>query len=117
MRFLSDECCDALIVSALLDEGYDVLRMADIDPGIPDDQAIGLALRENRVLITEDKDFGQLVFAHGAHAIGVIFLRYQFSDREEIAHRVVQVVDRLGDQLAGAFVTVQSDRIRIARLP
>ena len=117
VRFLADECCDVLIGNALRDEGYDVVGIADIASGIPDEEVIALALRENRVLLTEDKDFGQLVYAHGCQALGVIFLRYHFSDRQEIAGRVVQLVRRLGDHLIGAFVTVQKDRIRIGRLP
>ena len=117
IRFLADECCDALIAKALLGEGYDVSGIADSATGIQDEEVIALALRENRILLTEDKDFGQLVYAHGCQALGVIFLRYHFPDRQEIAGRVVQLVRRLGDHLIGAFVTVQKDRIRIGRLP
>ena len=117
MRFLADECCDASIIKALLEEGYDVCAVSDIAAGASDEEVISFALREKRILITEDKDFGQLVYAHGRKALGVIFLRYHFSTRQEIAVRVVRLVKRIGENLVGAFVTIQKDRIRIGRLP
>jgi predicted nuclease of predicted toxin-antitoxin system len=46
---------------------------------------VNLSVSENRILLTEDKDFGWLIYAHGHKAIGVIFLRYPVSERHRIA--------------------------------
>ena len=61
LRFLADESCDFAIVRALRDAGHDVLAVADVSPRAPDPDVIDRAVRDSRVLLTEDKDFGQLV--------------------------------------------------------
>jgi len=100
MRFLADESCDFSIVRALRTSGYDVL-----------------AVREEMILLTEDKDFGQLVFAHGQDMTGVIFLRFPTLARKQISKDVVRLVKREGEELKGCFTVVQPGRIRISRKP
>ena len=92
MRFLADECCDKGIVRVLRASGYDVLSVSDISPRAEDLDVIGLAVHEERILMTEDKDFGQLVFAHGQKTIGVIFLRFPASARRQITKEVLRLV-------------------------
>jgi len=67
--------------------------------------------------LTEDKDFGQLVYAHGQEAIGVIFLRFPPYTRTQIAKDVIKMVKKEGEKLVGSFVVVQPGRIRISRKP
>jgi predicted nuclease of predicted toxin-antitoxin system len=74
-----------------------------------------LAAREERIPLTEDKDFGQLVYAHGQKTHGVIFLRFPISARKNIARDVVRLVKQRGDELTECFVTVQPGRIRLTR--
>ncbi len=62
MRFLADECCDAGLVAALRDDGHDVLYAVESLRGVPDDEILTRAFSENRILLTEDKDFGDLVY-------------------------------------------------------
>ena len=62
-RFPADESCDYSVVRALVRLGHEVLAVADLSPRADDESVIGLALREQCVLLTEDKDFGQLVHA------------------------------------------------------
>lgn len=64
MRFLADESCDFAVVRALRAAGHDVRAVAEAMPGGDDEDVIALAARDHRLLLTEDKDFGQLVFAH-----------------------------------------------------
>ncbi len=56
MRFLADESCDSAIVHALQASGYDVLAVSEIIPRAEDSEVIKLAVREKRILLTEDKD-------------------------------------------------------------
>ena len=65
LQFLADESCDFAAVRALRTEGFDVLSVAEAMAGADDESVIALSLRDNRILLTEDKDFGQLVFAAG----------------------------------------------------
>lgn len=62
-RFLADESCDFAVVRALREAAFDVVAVVEHAPGAADDQVIALSVKEGRVLLTEDKDFGQLVFA------------------------------------------------------
>jgi predicted nuclease of predicted toxin-antitoxin system len=115
MRFLADECCDKAMVRALRANGHDVLSVSDISPRASDLDVIRLAVREKRILLTEDKDFGQLVFAHGQKTLGVIFLRFPTSARTQIQKDVLSLVKQQGERLSGSFITVQPHRIRIGR--
>lgn len=60
LRFLADESCDFAVVRALRAEGFDVLAVAEISPGAEDKSVIEYTVRERRLLLTEDEDFGRL---------------------------------------------------------
>jgi len=115
MRFLADESCDFAVVLTLRKDGFDVLNFSESTPRPDDSVAIGLALREERILLTEDKDFGRLVYSHGQETLGVIFLRLPTFARKQISKDVLNLVKREGEKLVGSFVTVQPGRIRISR--
>ena len=83
MRFLADESCDFAVVRSLKAAGYDVAAVAEILRGASDESVIALAASERRILITEDKDFGQLVFAAARANSGVIFVRFPVTARGE----------------------------------
>jgi predicted nuclease of predicted toxin-antitoxin system len=68
MRFLVDESCDVALSQALLEEGYNVLEVRNARPGVDDEWVINLALSEEQILLTEDKDFGRLIYAYGAQS-------------------------------------------------
>jgi predicted nuclease of predicted toxin-antitoxin system len=85
-----------------------------MSPGLPDDKVVGLALQEVRVLLAEDKDFGQLVFASASPSPGVIFLRYPALMRQSIARAVVEYVANNKDKIAKRFTVVQPGRIRVS---
>jgi predicted nuclease of predicted toxin-antitoxin system len=117
MRFLADENCDFTVVEALRAAGHDVLCISEITPRAEDSEVIKIADDEKRILLTEDKDFGQLVYSHGQKTLGVIFLRFPTSTRRQISRAVINLVKQQGDKLAGCFITVQPGRIRISHVP
>jgi predicted nuclease of predicted toxin-antitoxin system len=117
MRFLVDESCDVLMGLSLVEAGNDVLEVRVIRPGADDEWVVNSAVSENRIFLTEDKDFGWLIYAHGHKAIGVIFLRYPVSERYRIAKDLVELVKQQNENLIGCFVTVTPKRIRISRMP
>jgi predicted nuclease of predicted toxin-antitoxin system len=117
MRFLADESCDFAVVYALRKAKHDVLAVAEIAPRAADSEVIKLAVKQERILLTEDKDFGQLVYAHSQKSSGVIFLRFPFSARELIAKDIVKLVEDQKEKLIGSFIVVQPGKIRITRLP
>lgn len=69
-RFLADESCDFAVVRALRATGYDVLAVSEVTQRSDDRDLIAQAARQQRILLTEDKDFGWLVFVSHAHSAG-----------------------------------------------
>jgi predicted nuclease of predicted toxin-antitoxin system len=117
MRFLADESCDFAVVRALRAAGHDVVAIVEVAPRAEDDAVIDLAVREDRLLLTEDKDFGRFVYAMGRSTAGVLFLRFPASARVALPGVVVNLVRRRGERLIGRFVVVQPGRVRIGRSP
>ena len=76
LRFLTDESCDFAVVRALRADGYDVLAVGEVMHRSDDRELIDQARRENRILLTEDKDFGHLVFVSHADSAGVVLIRF-----------------------------------------
>ena len=116
MRFLADECCDGGVVRALRDHGHDVFSVAESLPGASDDALLALAFEEERLVLTEDRDFGELVHRLRLPSHGVVYLRFGVEDRAEKAPRLVEVVDTLAERLPGAFVVLEKDRVRLRPL-
>lgn len=114
MRFLADENCDHCVVRALRVAGHDVRALAEETRRSDDTAVIALADGEQRILLTEDKDFGWLAFVAGAAHAGVILIRYAGSERRALGSAVVDLVAQHGSMLDGAFVVVQPGQVRIS---
>ncbi|OPY69944.1 MAG: hypothetical protein A4E57_00822 [Syntrophorhabdaceae bacterium PtaU1.Bin034] len=84
LRFLADESCDFGVVRSLRSAGFTVTAVSEVASGADDNAVIDLANHEKSILITEDKDFGQLVYASGHESVGVILLRYPFHSRKRL---------------------------------
>ena len=116
-RFLADESCDFALVRALRAARFDVVAVVEQSPGATDERIIELARSESRILLTEDRDFGRLVFAAGHPTSGVIFIRFPAGHRAELPSRVLDLVGREAGRLATSFTVVGPGRIRITTLP
>jgi predicted nuclease of predicted toxin-antitoxin system len=117
MRFLADESCDFRVVRALRAAGHDVTAILEIAPGAGDDAVIDLAVREGRIFLTEDRDFGQLVYAAAKSAPGVILVRYPSNARGRLPALILEVVIQHGDKLLDRFVVVEPGRVRFGMIP
>jgi uncharacterized protein with PIN domain len=117
MLFLADECLDIALARALRAEGHNVAMVAEVCRGAEDARVAEFALIEKRILLTEDKDFGQLVYAYGQGMLGVVFLRYPFETRFRVAAELVELIRRTGRDIEGCFVTVQPGRCRMGLMP
>lgn len=117
MRFLADESCDFAVVRALRVAGHDVVAVAEGSlRGSGDVEVIALAKDNRRILLTEDKDFGQLVFAALKANTGVLFVRYPHAARSDLAREVLDLVASRGDTLYGIFAVIEPGRVRISRI-
>jgi predicted nuclease of predicted toxin-antitoxin system len=73
MKLVADECVDKPIVDRLRTDGHAVVYVAEMAPSVDDDEMLRLANSEAAILMTGDKDFGELVFRQGRVHQGVIF--------------------------------------------
>ena len=115
MQFLADESCDFAVVTALRRAGHDVSAIVELSPGAEDDVVLARARAEARVLLTEDKDFGQLAFGAGRDTPGIVLIRFPAGVRSALGEMMVNVVTELGDRIQGAFAVVEPGRVRHSR--
>jgi predicted nuclease of predicted toxin-antitoxin system len=115
MRFLADESCDFAAVRALRTGGHDVLAVAEITHRSIDREAMALAAADDRVLLTEDKDFGWLAFVAREPVPGVVLIRYPAHARAGLGRAILDLVDTHGVRLGQSFTVLQPGAARIAR--
>lgn len=116
MRFLADEGVDRQIVIRLRAEGHDVLYVAEIEAGICDEVVLERSNQEGRILLTRDKDFGELAYKDRKIHTGIVLSRLHELSSEHKAELVCKAVREYGEQLAEAFTVIQPGRIRIKRM-
>ena len=117
MRLLANENFPKEAVEALRRQGHDVKWVRTDCPGISDRQVLSLAQSENRLLLTFDKDFGELAFRAGLPATtGVILFRIPPKFPAFIAQVAVAALDERTDW-EGHFSVIEQDRIRMTPLP
>ncbi len=117
MRFLANENFPADAVSAMRDQGHDVAWIRTESPGISDTEVLDRAQRENRILITFDKDFGELAFRFKLPSLsGIILFRISTLSAKQIADIALAAVESRSDW-SGHFAVVEDDRIRMTPLP
>jgi predicted nuclease of predicted toxin-antitoxin system len=102
---------DFRVVRALRSAGHDVMAMVEVAPGSEDAAVLEMATREARIFITEDRDFGQLVYAAAQPATGVILLRFPSGARAHLPAMVLDLVNKHAERLSDRFV-LQPGRIR-----
>lgn len=115
LSFLADESCDFSVIRALRAAGYSVKAIAEISPSLPDEVVLELAVAEKRLLITEDKDFGEWIFAHQRAMTGVLLIRYPASMRSSMVEAVIDLTGGYAPELDGSFTVLEPGRARIRK--
>jgi predicted nuclease of predicted toxin-antitoxin system len=110
--WLADECVAASLVRGLRGAGHDVLYIAEFAASLSDPEVIALASREERLLLTADKDFGELVFRRGHPVPGLILLRIDPSKGPLVLARLMDAIDRFGQNLQGRYIVIEEIRFR-----
>jgi predicted nuclease of predicted toxin-antitoxin system len=116
VKFLADECCDLELVSLLRNAGHDVQYVLETQRGGSDDVVLRQAYQEKRILLTEDKDFGELVFRLGKPAAGIVLIRIPVEQRSIKWARVKRLIEVHGNKLTGHFVVIGPERFRFRPL-
>ena len=94
-----------------------MLAIAEMAKGTADERVLERAVNAGRVVITEDNDFGELVYARGQPSAGVIFVKFHSRVRHAKSAAVVEAVTQFGERLRGGFATVEPGRVRLGRRP
>ena len=116
VRFLADESCDSRVVVALRSAGHDVRAVVEDSPGAPDRLLVEQARQEDRILLTEDRDIGQLVYADRlARGAGVLLIRCREEARPPLAASIAAIVSEHGPRLAGRFAVWTPGKLRLRR--
>jgi predicted nuclease of predicted toxin-antitoxin system len=116
VNFLADECCDALVVTGLRSDGHDVVYVKEVAPGSDDDAILQMAASQQRLVLTEDKDFGELVVRLKLPAYGVILLRMNPADSATKLARLREVLSTDAARLANSFVVIDEGKSRFRAL-
>lgn len=117
VRFLVNENVTGTVIEELRRRGHDVLSVKESMRSEKDDVILAHAQTEKRIVVTHDKDFGELAFRSQLLAsCGVILFRLAGSDRDIDNRRVLEAIESRTDW-AGHFSVVTNDRIRMRPLP
>ena len=117
MRFLVDECTGPTVADWLHDQGHEVFSVFDEARGITDDEVLLKARTEQWILVTNDKDFGDMIYRERRTHHGVILIRL---DDERSVNKIAvlqQLLEQYADSIADHFVVVTENGVRFARLP
>ena len=116
MNLLADESIDKPIVDRLRQDGHSVLYIAEFSPSIDDDTVLQRANQNGALLITADKDFGELVFRQKRIHVGVVLVRLANVPSQAKARIVSTVFARHENELLNAFSVISPKRVRIRRI-
>jgi len=116
IKFIVDESVDFPVVKYLRSKGFDTTSIVEDYPSLEDIEILKIAFKENRILITNDKDFGTLIFKEKLNSKGVIFLRLWDQTSNAKIRFLEKAIKNYDDKLLGNFVVVTENKIRIRKL-
>jgi predicted nuclease of predicted toxin-antitoxin system len=118
LKLLANENIPRLLVASLRQRGHDVVWIYEGERGMGDPRVLADALQQRRVLLTCDKDFGELIFRLGNDAsCGVVLVRLMSKSQSQFTDRVLPVLEANESRWLGHFSVISSRRVRIVELP
>lgn len=115
MGFPADESVDREIVHRLREDGHSVAYVAEMDPGIDDKDVLSAANQQGAILLTADKDFGELVFRQRLVSKGIVLVRLAGLSPAGKADTVSLAIREHASELSDAFSVVSPGMFRIRR--
>jgi len=117
LKFLVDVGVGKGIEEHLNQIGYDTRAVRDIDPRMEDEEIIRIAVSENRMIITMDKDFGELAYHSSTEHSGVLLLRLEDATGTEKLQVVKHILNNYANRIGNCFCVFQKDKFRIRKIP
>jgi len=115
MKFIADECIDWQIIDHLRKKGYKILYVPEIKPGISDKKVLDIANKESAILITADKDFGELVFRQNKITSGIILIRLTGLQPDVKAAVAAAAIKEHQEEIRNNFMVITSETVRIRK--
>ena len=116
LKFLVDVGVGRTVEDYLRAQGYDTRAVRDMDPRMKDWDIIRKAVTENRMLVTMDKDFGELVYHSSMEHCGVLLFRLEDAPGEKKKLQVIKtIIENYSSHIRGCFCVFQKDKLRIRR--
>ena len=116
MKILADESVDRDVFVRLRADGFDVLAVAELSPSLPDESVLAIANSETAVLLTHDKDFGELSFRLGRVHTGIVLSRLGGLSMDQKVEIVSQAFREHSEEFVGAFSVISPGAVRIRRI-
>jgi predicted nuclease of predicted toxin-antitoxin system len=117
LTFVADENVDKQIIERLREDGFEVLSIAENQPGISDEEVLRMAADQKAILITADKDFGDFVYQQMKASSGVLLLRIAGLSQDEKCEVVSRTATRYASKLKNNFTVIGKNVIRIRKQP
>ena len=117
MKILADANIEAAIILWLRSCGHDVLWAAELSPSNPDTELVSLANSQERVLLTHDRDFGELVFLRGILSRGAILLRFDVALQSDRLRLLQHHWPTIEAHAQGNFIVVSERKVRLRPMP
>jgi predicted nuclease of predicted toxin-antitoxin system len=116
VKCIADESVDKPIVEALRANGHEVYYILEENHGIPDNEVLRIANEKNSVLITSDKDFGEIVFRQKRNHFGVVLIRLSGLNSEQKILLTLSAIERHQEEMINHFSVISKTHIRIIKL-
>lgn len=111
--FVADENFDFSVIKMLRAKGFSVLAIAESFPSIPDTQVLQIASDRTAVLLTEDKDFGELVHRLRMPHCGILLVRLIKMSSAEKSQRIGEIIDSVDQELINSFSVLTNEHLRV----
>lgn len=113
---VADENVDSRIIKAIRKIPIETIAVSESYRGISDEDVLFLSKELEKIILTEDKDFGEWVFAHKIKGVSVIFLRYHYKETDTIIEILVDLLKNKREKLFNKFTTITVDKIRVREI-
>ena len=116
MELLEDENVDLRVYAKLKEAGYAIDHIMNIAPGVDDETVLKIANDNKAILLTEDKDFGELVYRLKLIAHGIVLIRLSAWGLQDKTDRITEVLKTYLPNLSDTFTTIKPDKITMRKL-
>lgn len=115
MKVVLDESVERQVAVALTQAGHEIWYIADLQPGITDERVLDIANANNALLVTSDKDFGEIVYRKKMISVGVVLLRLFGIPNSDKADIAVRMLHEHGEEFIDSFSVITPESVRIRK--